>query len=69
MSEGAGILVLEELNRALQRKAHCYAEYLGYGLSGDGYHISSPDENGLGAQLCMKRAMQNAGLQPDSIGK
>lgn len=63
MGEGCGILVLEELEHALNRGAHIYAEIVGYGLSGDGYHITSPRPDGLGQQLVMKRALRGLDIK------
>jgi 3-oxoacyl-[acyl-carrier-protein] synthase II len=68
MSEGAGIVILEELERAQRRGAPIYAEVVGYGMSADAYHISAPNPEGAGAVLVMKAALRDAGLTPDSIG-
>lgn len=68
MGEGAGILVLESLEHALARGATILAEVSGYGNTDDAYHISAPAENGAGAALCMKIAMEDAALQPADIG-
>jgi 3-oxoacyl-[acyl-carrier-protein] synthase II len=67
MGEGAGILILEEMDYALQRGAPIYAEVVGYGMSGDAYHVSAPHPDGLGAYLCMKMALDYAGLRPEDV--
>src|SRR5581483_6618421 len=67
IGEGAGILVLEELEHALRRKAPIVAELVGYGMSGDAYHITSPSEDGDGAFRVMRNALRDAGLAPESI--
>ena len=68
MSEGAGIVVLEELSQALERGASIYAEVVGYGMSADAYHISAPHPEGRGAVLCMRAALKDAGLPLESVG-
>jgi 3-oxoacyl-[acyl-carrier-protein] synthase II len=62
VGEGSGILILETLSGALERRAHIYAEVCGYGMTGDGYHMTSPPPNGEGAARCMKSALIDAGI-------
>ena len=67
IAEGGGILILEELEHARARGAKIYAEMAGYGLSGDGYHIAAPPDNGNGAVRCMEMALHDAGMNPADI--
>ena len=66
-SEGSGIIILEELEFALNRGARIYAEVLGYGFNSDAYHIVAPDPGGKGASSCMKMALDDAGISADKI--
>ncbi len=67
LGEGAGVVVLEEYEHAKQRGAKIYCELVGFGMSGDAYHMTSPPESGEGAARCMRNALRNAGLNPDQV--
>lgn len=67
MAEGAGVLILESLDHALARDATIYAEILGYGTTDDAYHITAPIESGEGANVAMRKALRDAGIQPEDI--
>ncbi|MFC4024475.1 beta-ketoacyl-ACP synthase II [Oceanobacillus longus] len=67
MGEGAGILILESLDSALERGAHIYGEIAGYGATGDAYHITAPAENGEGAARAMQHALRDAGIEPEEV--
>lgn len=67
LGEGAGILILEELEHAKSRDAHIYAEVVGYGATADAYHVTSPKEDGSGAAKAMTLAMEEAGVRPEEV--
>jgi 3-oxoacyl-[acyl-carrier-protein] synthase II len=67
MGEGAGVLILEELGRALRRDARIYAEIVGYGMTSDAYHVAAPAPDGDGAIRVMRRALEDAGIGPDAV--
>ena len=67
LSDGAGVVVLEELEHAKARGAKIYAELVGYGMSADAYHMTLPSEGGEGAAQCMKNALRDAGINPEDV--
>ncbi|MDC0221784.1 beta-ketoacyl-ACP synthase II [Gammaproteobacteria bacterium] len=67
LSDGAGIMVLEEMEHAKNRGANIYAEVSGFGMSGDAHHITSPAPGGYGAVLCMRNALLSAGMSPQNV--
>jgi len=68
IGDGAGILILEEYERAKARGARIYCELIGFGMSGDAFHMTAPSENGDGPARCMRAAMKDAGINPADIG-
>jgi len=68
IGEGAGILILEELEFARRRDAQIYAEVVGYGMTGDAFHITMPDDSGSGAVRVMQKALKDANVQPEEVG-
>lgn len=67
MGEGAGIIVIEELDHALKRNAAIYCELIGYGMSADAYHMTAPDPQGDGGVRCMTAALKDAGIKPENV--
>jgi len=67
LADGAGALVLEELEHAKARGAHIYAELIGFGMSGDAYHMTSPPEDGAGAMRCIRNALRDANVNADQV--
>jgi 3-oxoacyl-[acyl-carrier-protein] synthase II len=67
MGEGAGVVILEEFEHAKKRNAKIYCELIGYGMSGDAYHITQPEEHGRGASRAMELALKDGGISPDQV--
>jgi 3-oxoacyl-[acyl-carrier-protein] synthase II len=67
LSDGAGVVVLEEYEMAKARGAHIHAELVGFGMSGDAYHVTAPSMGGDGAALCMRNTLRDAGLNPGDV--
>jgi 3-oxoacyl-[acyl-carrier-protein] synthase II len=67
LSDGAGVVVLEEFEHARKRGARIYAELIGYGMSADAYHMTAPSEDGRGASKCMENALRNARINPEQV--
>jgi 3-oxoacyl-[acyl-carrier-protein] synthase II len=68
LGEGAGVVVLEDMDRAVARGATIIAEFAGFGMTGDAYHMTQPDNSGTGAFNAMKRAMEMGGIKPEDVG-
>ena len=67
IGEGAGIVILEDLEHALKRNAQIYCEMAGYGMSGDAYHMTAPDPEGDGSVRCMRASLKDAGMKPEDV--
>ena len=67
IGEGAGVVFLEEMESAIKRNAHIYCELIGYGMSGDAYHVTAPDPQGDGGVRCIRGAIKDAGIKPEEV--